>query len=123
MKNEQRLNFRPLSHRESNTVSKTNYPKMFDKCSQDWIHIVFVSLAKVFLQNAISPFFSTDTFIQKVLEALTCFSHVQVLNNNSGSGYEAPEVGMSGQYTLKSDVFSFGVIMLELLSGRKPFDR
>ncbi|XP_015948153.1 protein STRUBBELIG-RECEPTOR FAMILY 6 [Arachis duranensis] len=46
----------------------------------------------------------------------------QVLNNNAGSGYEAPEVGMSGQYTLKSDVYSFGVVMLELLSGRKPFD-
>jgi serine/threonine protein kinase len=50
-------------------------------------------------------------------------SHLQVLNNNSGSGYDAPEVGLTGQYTLKSDVYSFGVVMLELLSGRKPFDR
>jgi serine/threonine protein kinase len=39
------------------------------------------------------------------------------------SGYNAPEVTMSGQYSLKSDVFSFGVVMLELLSGRKAFDR
>ncbi|XP_004510591.1 protein STRUBBELIG-RECEPTOR FAMILY 6 [Cicer arietinum] len=46
----------------------------------------------------------------------------QVLNNNAGSGYDAPEVGLSGQYTFKSDVYSFGVVMLELLSGRKPFD-
>ncbi|KAK2654734.1 hypothetical protein Ddye_014590 [Dipteronia dyeriana] len=46
----------------------------------------------------------------------------QLLNNNSGSGYSAPEVAMSGQYTLKSDVYSFGVVMLELLTGRKPFD-
>ncbi|KAI0498892.1 hypothetical protein KFK09_019790 [Dendrobium nobile] len=38
------------------------------------------------------------------------------------SGYSAPEVSMSGQYTLKSDVYSFGVVMLELLTGRKPFD-
>lgn len=50
-------------------------------------------------------------------------AHVQVLNQNAGSGYSAPEVAMSGQYTLKSDVYSFGVVMLELLSGRKPFDR
>ncbi|KAI3802799.1 hypothetical protein L1987_30942 [Smallanthus sonchifolius] len=38
------------------------------------------------------------------------------------SGYSAPEVSMSGQYTIKSDVYSFGVTMLELLTGRKPFD-
>ncbi|KAK1434262.1 hypothetical protein QVD17_11182 [Tagetes erecta] len=34
----------------------------------------------------------------------------------------APEVSMSGHYTTKSDVYGFGVTMLELLSGRKPFD-
>lgn len=43
--------------------------------------------------------------------------------SDQGSGYSAPEVDMSGQYTLKSDVYSFGVVMLELLTGRKPFDR
>ncbi|XP_022955864.1 protein STRUBBELIG-RECEPTOR FAMILY 6-like isoform X2 [Cucurbita moschata] len=46
----------------------------------------------------------------------------QALDHQVGSGYNAPEVTMSGQYTLKSDVYSFGVVMLELLSGRKPFD-
>ncbi|KAL6996171.1 Protein STRUBBELIG-REPTOR FAMILY 6 [Sarracenia purpurea var. burkii] len=46
----------------------------------------------------------------------------QALNHNAGSGYSAPEVAMSGQYTIKSDVYSFGVVMLELLTGRKPFD-
>ncbi|KAK4413710.1 protein STRUBBELIG-RECEPTOR FAMILY 6 [Sesamum alatum] len=41
---------------------------------------------------------------------------------DQASGYNAPEVSMSGQYTIKSDVYSFGVVMLELLSGRIPFD-
>ncbi|XP_047175724.1 protein STRUBBELIG-RECEPTOR FAMILY 7-like [Vigna umbellata] len=46
----------------------------------------------------------------------------QILSHNVGSGYDAPEVALSGQYTLQSDVYSFGVVMLELLSGRMPFD-
>ncbi|KAL0919318.1 hypothetical protein M5K25_011405 [Dendrobium thyrsiflorum] len=36
-------------------------------------------------------------------------------------GYVAPEYALFGQLTEKSDVFSYGVVMLELLSGKKPF--
>ncbi|XP_026428184.1 probable inactive receptor kinase At2g26730 [Papaver somniferum] len=45
------------------------------------------------------------------------------LDINTGSGFTAPEVSMSGQYTLKSDVYSFGVVMLEILTGHKSFER
>ncbi|KAL5578988.1 hypothetical protein UlMin_011430 [Ulmus minor] len=34
-------------------------------------------------------------------------------------GYMAPEYAMKGLYSVKSDVFSFGVLLLEILSGRK----
>ncbi|CDO99673.1 unnamed protein product [Coffea canephora] len=34
-------------------------------------------------------------------------------------GYMSPEYAMSGHFSIKSDVFSFGVIVLELISGRK----
>lgn len=37
-------------------------------------------------------------------------------------GYCAPEYAMSGHLTLKSDIFSFGVVLLELITGRKAFD-
>ncbi|GMI77538.1 cysteine-rich RLK (RECEPTOR-like protein kinase) 10 [Hibiscus trionum] len=34
-------------------------------------------------------------------------------------GYMAPEYAMEGLFSMKSDVFSFGVIVLEILSGQK----
>ncbi|GMJ14619.1 cysteine-rich RLK (RECEPTOR-like protein kinase) 29 [Hibiscus trionum] len=34
-------------------------------------------------------------------------------------GYMAPEYAMRGQFSVKSDVFSFGVIVLEIISGQK----
>ncbi|XP_024961890.1 cysteine-rich receptor-like protein kinase 10 [Cynara cardunculus var. scolymus] len=34
-------------------------------------------------------------------------------------GYMAPEYALHGQYSVKSDVFSFGVLVLEIVTGRK----
>ena len=36
-------------------------------------------------------------------------------------GYVAPEYATAERVGEKADVFSFGVVMLEILSGRKPF--
>ena len=35
------------------------------------------------------------------------------------SGYMSPEYAMYGHFSMKSDVFSFGVIVLEIISGKK----
>ena len=35
------------------------------------------------------------------------------------SGYMSPEYAIDGVYSIKSDVFSFGVLVLEIISGKR----
>ena len=35
------------------------------------------------------------------------------------SGYMSPEYALDGVFSVKSDVFSFGVLVLEIVSGKK----
>lgn len=39
------------------------------------------------------------------------------------SGYMAPEYALRGYLSVKTDVFSYGVLVLEIVSGRKNHDR
>lgn len=88
---------------------------LHEVCSPSVVH-KNIKAANILLDADLNPHLSDSGLASYIPNAN------QVLNNNSGSGYDAPEVGLTGQYTLKSDVYSFGVVMLELLSGRKPFD-
>ncbi|WVZ66189.1 hypothetical protein U9M48_015448 [Paspalum notatum var. saurae] len=46
-----------------------------------------------------------------------------VTNRVAGTyGYIAPEYAMRGQFSFKSDVFSYGVLMLEIVAGRRNSD-
>ncbi|XVF25309.1 hypothetical protein REPUB_Repub13aG0202300 [Reevesia pubescens] len=89
---------------------------LHEVCSPSIVHKNIKS-ANILLDAELNPHLSDSGLATFISNA------DQVLNRDDvGSGYSAPEVTMSGQYSLKSDVYSFGVIMLELLTGRKPFD-
>ena len=45
-------------------------------------------------------------------------NHYYFLSFNC-SGYMAPEYAMEGLYSTKSDVFSYGVLTLEIISGKR----
>lgn len=38
---------------------------------------------------------------------------------NTCSGYMSPEYAIDGKFSVKSDVFSLGVLLLEIMSGQK----
>lgn len=57
-------------------------------------------------------FFNKSSPEQKDSEAIT-----------SAKGYVAPELTEPGADAIKADIYSFGVILLVLLTGQKAFDR
>ncbi|WVZ55718.1 hypothetical protein U9M48_006343 [Paspalum notatum var. saurae] len=83
-------------------------------CSPSIIHKNFKS-SNILLDSDFNPHLSDAGLASFIPDA-------EFQAAEQSAGYTAPEVDMTGQYTLKSDVYSFGVVMLELLTGRKPFD-
>lgn len=49
-------------------------------------------------------------------------SHLSTMHIAGTMGYMAPEYATRGQLTSKADVYSFGVLLLEVISGRKNID-
>ncbi|RDX63763.1 Pto-interacting protein 1, partial [Mucuna pruriens] len=55
----------------------------------------------------------------QVPDMAPCLHSTRVLET---FGYHAPEYAMTNQLNAKSDVYNFGVVLMELLTGRKPVE-
>lgn len=59
----------------------------------------------------------------KICDFGTAAARSTYMTNNKGSAaWMAPEVFASSSYTEKCDIFSWGIILWEIISRRKPFE-
>ncbi|GMH30335.1 hypothetical protein Nepgr_032178 [Nepenthes gracilis] len=90
---------------------------LHEVCKPPVVHKNFKS-ANILLDDKLSPRMSDCGFALLFSDGFSS----QLAGQLSSSGYNAPELEL-GSYTQQSDIFSYGVVMLELLTGQKPYDR
>ncbi|WCJ22867.1 Leucine-rich repeat protein kinase family protein [Euphorbia peplus] len=74
-----------------------------------------ISAEKVLIDRKNNPILS-DSGLHKLLADDIVFS---ILKASAAMGYLAPEYTTTGRFTEKSDVYAFGMIVLQLLSGKR----
>ncbi|XVF33509.1 hypothetical protein REPUB_Repub17cG0174700 [Reevesia pubescens] len=74
-----------------------------------------ISAEKVLIDNRSNPLLS-DSGLHKLLADDIVFS---TLKASAAMGYLAPEYTTTGRFTEKSDVYAFGMIIFQILSGKR----
>ncbi|KAJ8767597.1 hypothetical protein K2173_018155 [Erythroxylum novogranatense] len=74
-----------------------------------------ISVEKILLDEQLNPLIA-DSGLSKLLADDIVFSTLKV---SAAMGYLAPEYVTTGRFTEKSDVFAFGVIILQILTGQQ----
>ncbi|XP_062153677.1 LRR receptor-like serine/threonine-protein kinase GSO2 [Alnus glutinosa] len=74
-----------------------------------------ISAEKVLMDQRFNPFLS-DSGLHKLLTDDVVFS---ALKASAAMGYLAPEYTSTGKFTEKSDVYAFGVLVFQVLSGKR----
>ncbi|KAL3521443.1 hypothetical protein ACH5RR_019592 [Cinchona calisaya] len=72
-----------------------------------------ISAANVLIDQRNKPLLS-DSGLHKLLTNDTVFS---VLKASAAMGYLAPEYSTTGRFTEKSDIYAFGILLFQILSG------
>ncbi|CAM8980501.1 unnamed protein product [Rhodiola kirilowii] len=74
-----------------------------------------ISAEKVLINNQFNPLLSSCG-LHKILTNDVVFS---TLKGSAAMGYLAPEYAATGRFTEKSDVYAFGVLILQIISGKR----
>ncbi|KAG8381476.1 hypothetical protein BUALT_Bualt06G0125800 [Buddleja alternifolia] len=76
-----------------------------------------ISAKNVLLDKSLNPKLS-DSCLHKLLTNDTVFS---ALKASAAMGYLAPEYRTTGRFTEKSDIYAFGVLIFQILSGKRKY--